>query len=107
MGLSQIKELGNLETPILLTNTLNTPLVANALIDYMLLQPGNEQVKSVNAMVGETNDGGLNDIRGRHVRAEDVLKALNEAKDGSVSEGCVGAGTGTEALGYKGGIGTS
>lgn len=107
MGLSQIKELGNLETPILLTNTLNTPLVANALIDYMLLQPGNEQVKSVNAMVGETNDGGLNDIRGRHVRAEDVLKAINEAKEGMVEEGCVGAGTGTEALGYKGGIGTS
>ncbi|WP_343532271.1 P1 family peptidase [Pedobacter sp.] len=107
MGLSQIKELGNLETPILLTNTLNTPLVANALIDHMLLQPGNEQVKSVNAMVGETNDGGLNDIRGRHVRAEDVLKAINEAKEGMVSEGCVGAGTGTEALGYKGGIGTS
>lgn len=107
MGLSQIKELGNLETPILLTNTLNTPLVANALIDYMLLQPGNEQVKSVNAMVGETNDGGLNDIRGRHVRAEDVLKAINDAKEGMVDEGCVGAGTGTEALGYKGGIGTS
>lgn len=107
MGLSQIKELGNLETPILLTNTLNTPLVANALIDYMLLQPGNEQIKSVNAMVGETNDGGLNDIRGRHVHAEDVLKALNEAKEEVVTEGCVGAGTGTEALGYKGGIGTS
>lgn len=107
MGLSQIKELGNLETPILLTNTLNTPLVANALIDYMLLQPGNEQVKSVNAMVGETNDGGLNDIRGRHVRAEDVLKAINEATAGMVNEGCVGAGTGTEALGYKGGVGTS
>jgi len=107
MGLSQIKELGNLETPILLTNTLNTPLVANALLDYMLSQPGNEQVRSVNAMVGETNDGGLNDIRGRHVHTEDVLKALKEAKEGAVNEGCVGAGTGTEALGFKGGIGTS
>ncbi len=107
MGLSQIKELGNLETPILLTNTLNTPLVANALLDYVLAQPGNENVRSVNAMVGETNDGGLNDIRGRHVKTEDVLAALQNAKDGPVAEGCVGAGTGTEALGFKGGIGTS
>lgn len=107
MGLSQIKELGNLETPVVLTNTLNTPLVANALLDYMLALPGNENVKSVNAMVGETNDGGLNDIRGRHIKAEDVLSALKNAKSGMVSEGCVGAGTGTEALGFKGGIGTS
>jgi D-aminopeptidase len=107
MGLSQIKELGNLETPILLTNTLNAPLVANALLDYMLALPGNENVKSVNAMVGETNDGGLNDIRGRHVKAEDVLQALKNAKYGNVAEGNVGAGTGTEALGFKGGIGTS
>jgi len=107
MGLSQIKELGNLETPILLTNTLNAPLVANALLDYMLALPGNEDVKSINAMVGETNDGKLNDIRGRHVKTEDVIKALNEAKSGPVAEGCVGAGTGTEALGFKGGIGTS
>ena len=107
IGLSQIKELGNLETPILLTNTLNTPLVANALLDYMLALPGNENVKSVNAMVGETNDGGLNDIRGRHVTSKDVLTALEDAKSGNVDEGCVGAGTGTEALGFKGGIGTS
>ena len=107
MGLSQIKELGNLETPILLTNTLNAPLVANALIDYMLALPGNEQVKSVNSMVGETNDGGLNDIRGRHVNTNHVLDALRSAKSGMVEEGAVGAGTGTEALGYKGGIGTS
>jgi D-aminopeptidase len=107
MGLSQIKELGNLETPILLTNTLNTPLVANALLDYMLALPGNENVRSVNAMVGETNDGGLNDIRGRHVTSADVLQALSNAKSGAVQEGNVGAGTGTEALGFKGGIGTS
>lgn len=107
MGLSQIKELGNLETPILLTNTLNTPLVANALLDFMLALPGNENVRSVNAMVGETNDGGLNDIRGRHVKTEDVLSALKTASAGVVAEGCVGAGTGTEALGFKGGIGTA
>lgn len=107
MGLSQIKELGNLETPILLTNTLNAPLVANALLDYMLALPENENVRSVNAMVGETNDGGLNDIRGRHIKTEDVLKALKNAKSGNVEEGNVGAGTGTEALGFKGGIGTS
>ncbi|WP_199120664.1 P1 family peptidase [Pedobacter sp. ASV28] len=107
MGLSQIKELGNLETPILLTNTLNAPIVANALLDYMLALPGNEKVRSVNAMVGETNDGGLNDIRGRHVKAEDVWRALKDAESGTVAEGNVGAGTGTEALGFKGGIGTS
>lgn len=107
MGLSQIKELGNIETPIVLTNTLNTPLVANAVLDYVLALPGNENVKSVNAMVGETNDGGLNDIRGRHVKAEDVIEALKSAKPGLVKEGNVGAGTGTEALGFKGGIGTA
>lgn len=107
IGLSQIKELGNLETPILLTNTLNVPIVANALLDYMLALPGNEKVRSINAMVGETNDGGLNDIRGRHVMAEDVYAALKSAKSGAVEEGCVGAGTGTIALGFKGGIGTS
>lgn len=107
MGLSQIKELGNIETPIVLTNTLNAPLVANAVLDYVLALPGNENVKSVNAMVGETNDGGLNDIRGRHVKAEDVIEALKSAKSGAVKEGNVGAGTGTEALGFKGGIGTA
>lgn len=107
MGLSQIKELGNIETPILLTNTLNAPLVANAVLDYMLAYPGNENVRSINTMVGETNDGGLNDIRGRHVKTEDVLAALSSAKTGVVAEGVVGAGTGTEALGFKGGIGTS
>ncbi len=107
MGLSQIKELGNLETPILLTNTLNAPLVANAAIDYMLALPGNEKITSVNAMVGETNDGGLNDIRGRHVTTEHVFNALKTAKSGAVAEGAIGAGTGTQALGFKGGIGTS
>ncbi len=107
MGISQIQELGNIETPILLTNTLNAPKVADGLIDYMLALPGNEKVRSVNAVVGETNDGGLNDIRGRHVSAKHVLKALETASSGPVQEGNVGAGTGTECLGYKGGIGTS
>lgn len=107
MGISQIEELGNIETPILLTNTLNASKVANGLIDYMLALPGNENVRSVNSVVGETNDGGLNDIRGRHVEAKDVLEALRNAKPGKVEEGNVGAGTGTECLGYKGGIGTA
>lgn len=107
VGLSQIEELGNLETPILLTNTLSVPLVADGLIDYMLALKGNEQVKSVNFVVGETNDGGLNDIRARKIKKADVLRAIQNAKSGSVAEGNVGAGTGTEALGFKGGIGTS
>lgn len=107
MGLSQIKELGNIETPILLTNTLNAPLVANAVIDYVLNEAGNEKVKSVNTMVGETNDGGLNDIRGRHVKSKHVIDAISSAQPGLVQEGNVGAGTGTECLGFKGGIGTS
>ena len=107
IGLSQIKELGNMETPIVLTNTLNVPKVADALLDYMLALPGNEKVRSVNAVVGETNDGGLNDIRGRHVHAEHVLQALQSARTGPVDEGNVGAGTGTQCLGFKGGIGTS
>ena len=107
MGISQIEELGNIETPILLTNTLNAPKVANGAIDYMLSLPGNEHVRSVNVVVGETNDGGLNDIRGRHVETVDVLEALQNARSGIVLEGNVGAGTGTECLGFKGGIGTS
>lgn len=107
LGISQIQELGNIETPILLTNTLNAPRVADALIDYMLALPGNEQVRSVNSVVGETNDGGLNDIRGRHVSAPHVMAALKGASAGPVAEGNVGAGTGTECLGFKGGIGTS
>ena len=107
IGFTQIEELGNIETPIALTNTLNAFLVANALIDYTLQQPGNENIRSVNPVVGETNDGWLNDIQGRHVRTADVIEALNNAKQGPVAEGSVGAGTGTHCLGFKGGIGTA
>lgn len=106
-GYSQVKELGNIETPIILTNTLSVPAASNALISYALKQKGNENVRSVNPIVGETNDGWLNDIRGRHVLEEDVLKAIKNAKDGKVKEGNVGAGTGTICFGYKGGIGTA
>ncbi len=107
MGISQIQELGNIETPILLTNTLNAPKVADALIDYMISLPGNENIKSVNSVIGETNDGGLNDIRGRHVQKEHVMEAIKSASTGPVKEGNVGAGVGTECLGFKGGIGTA
>ena len=107
MGYSQVKELGNIETPIVLTNTLSVPLAANGVISYMLGLPGNEKVGSVNAIVGETNDGFLNDIRGRHVKESHVVEAINNAKSGPVIEGNVGAGTGTICFGYKGGIGTS
>lgn len=106
-GYSQVDELGTLETPIVLTNTLSVPTAADALIDYTLTQSGNEQVRSVNAVVGETNDGFLNDIRGRHVTKQHVLDALRLAKTGPVEEGNVGAGTGTVCFGFKGGIGTS
>ena len=106
-GSTQVNELGNLETPIVLTNTLNVAVGMNALISYTLNEKGNESVKSVNAVVGETNDGFLNDIRGRHVTEADVLAAIENAKDGRVEEGTVGAGTGTVCFGYKGGIGTS
>ncbi|WP_445383484.1 DmpA family aminopeptidase [Robiginitalea sp. IMCC43444] len=106
-GYSQVDELGNLETPIILTNTLSVPVAMNALITYTLGQPGNEQVFSVNAVVGETNDGRLNDIRGRHITEEHVLEAIKKAGSGPVAEGNVGAGTGTMAFGYKGGIGTA
>ena len=106
-GSTQVGELGEIETPILLTNTLNVPRVADALIDWMLALPGNEDVRSVNPVVAETNDGQLNDIRGRHVRAEEVFAALKSAKGGEVEEGSVGAGTGTVAFGFKGGIGTA
>jgi D-aminopeptidase len=107
VGSTQVNELGELETPILLTNTLNVPRVADALIDWMLAIPGNEQVRSVNPLVGETNDGFLNDIRGRHVGRDEVFAALKSAASGDVAEGSVGAGTGTVAFGWKGGIGTS
>ncbi|WP_019989630.1 P1 family peptidase [Rudanella lutea] len=106
-GYSQVEELGTLETPIVLTNTLNVPTATDALIDYTLTQPGNEEVRSVNPVVGETNDGYLNDIRGRHVTKAHVLQALREAKTGPVQEGNVGAGTGTVCFGFKGGIGTA
>lgn len=106
-GYTQVQELGNLETPIVLTNTLGVPTAVNALIGYCLEQEGNENVRSVNAVVGETNDGYLNDIRGRHVTEEHVLEAIANAKSGLVSEGNVGAGTGTICFGFKGGIGTS
>lgn len=107
MGLSQLVELGNLETPILLTNTLSAPTVANGLLTYMMSLPGNEQVRSINSVVGETNDGFLNDIRGRHVTESDVFTALEGAQGGPVEEGNVGAGTGTRTMGFKGGIGTA
>jgi D-aminopeptidase len=107
MGSTQVNELGEIETPILLTNTLNVPRVADALLEWMLALPGNEDVRSVNAVVGETNDGFLNDIRGRHVGREEVFAALKTARGGEVEEGSVGAGTGTVAFGFKGGVGTS
>ncbi len=107
MGSTQIKELGEIETPILLTNTLNVPEAAAGIIEWTLEQPGDEQVRSVNAVVGETNDGTLNDIRARRVRPADAIAAIESAKEGPVQEGAVGAGTGTIAFGWKGGIGTS
>lgn len=106
-GYSQVKELGNIETPIILTNTLNVPVAAEALISYTLNQKENQEVRSVNAVVGETNDGYLNDIRGRYLKEEDVFEAIENAKEGPVAEGNVGAGTGTMCFGFKGGIGTS
>ena len=106
-GSTQVSELGEIETPILLTSTLSVPRVADYLIDYMLALPGNEDVQSINPLVAETNDGYLNDIRGRHITRDDVFSALKSAKNGPVPEGSVGAGTGTVAFGFKGGIGTS
>ena len=107
IGTTQVEELGNLETPIALTNTLNSFLVANALIDYTLSLPDNSDIRSVNPLVGETNDGWLNDIQGRYVNSGHVLEAIRNASPGSAEEGNVGAGTGTRCLGFKGGIGTS
>ena len=106
-GSTQVNELGEIETPILLTSTLSVPKTADFLLDYMLALPGNENIRSINPLVAETNDGGLNDIRGRHVTREDVFAALKNAKGGPVEEGSVGAGTGTIAFGWKGGIGTA
>ncbi|MFP4228776.1 MAG: P1 family peptidase [Salinivenus sp.] len=106
-GFLQVQELGTLETPIVLTNTLDVGTAVDATVRWTLNQPGNEDVGSVNAVVGETNDGYLNDIRGQHVTPDDVIAAIEAASGGAVDEGSVGAGTGTSALGWKGGIGTS
>jgi D-aminopeptidase len=106
-GSTQVEEMGDIETPILLTNTTSVPQVTDAVISYMLALPGNEDVLSINPVVGETNDGFLNDIRGRHITPDDVFAAIKNAKSGPVEEGSVGAGTGTIAFGFKGGIGTS
>lgn len=107
VGSTQVGELGQLETPILLTNTLNVWEAAAALVDYTLAQPGNEEVRSVNPVVGETNDGWLSDIRRRPLGRQHFLEALRAAASGPVEEGSVGAGTGTVAFGFKGGIGTA
>ena len=106
-GSTQVNELGEIETPIMLTSTLNVPRVADATIDYMLALQGNEDVQSINPLVGETNDGFLNDIRGRHVNRDNVFGAIKNATSGAVEEGAIGAGTGTVAFGWKGGIGTA
>jgi D-aminopeptidase len=106
-GSTQVDEMGEIETPILLTSTTSVSRVADALISYMLALPGNEDVLSINPVVGETNDGYLSDIRGRHIMPDDVFAAIRNAKSGPVEEGSIGAGTGTVAFGFKGGIGTS
>ncbi|HEX9960262.1 MAG TPA: P1 family peptidase [Pyrinomonadaceae bacterium] len=106
-GSTQIEELGEIETPILLTSTLSVPRVGDFLLDYLLALPGNENVQSINPLVAETNDGFLNDIRGRHIAKQDVFAAIETAKIGAIEEGAVGAGTGTIAFGWKGGIGTA
>jgi len=106
-GVTQVEEMGDIETPVLLTSTTSVPRVADALISYMLALPGNEDVLSINPVVGETNDGVLNDIRGRHITADDVFAAIKSAKGGPVEEGAVGAGTGTTVFAWKGGIGTA
>ncbi|WP_203291703.1 P1 family peptidase [Maricaulis parjimensis] len=107
MGATQITELGEIETPILLTNTMSVPRVADGLLDWSLAQPGHEQIGSLNMVVGETNDGRLNDIRARAVQPEHAVQAIEAASGGAVGEGNVGAGAGTVAFGWKGGIGTS
>ena len=106
-GSTQVNELGNIETPILLTNTLAVPRTADAVLSYMLSLPGMEEVRSINPLVAETNDGYLNDIRARAITEEDVIAAIEGASAGPVEQGCVGAGTGTGCLGFKGGIGSS
>jgi D-aminopeptidase len=106
-GSTQVDEMGEIETPIVLTNTASVPQVADAVTTYILALPGNENVLSVNPVIGETNDGYLNEIRGRHITPDDVFAAIKKAKNGPVEEGNVGGGTGTVAFGWKGGIGTS
>lgn len=106
-GVTQVQELGNLESPIILTNTLSVAAGIEGVVRYSLSQPGNESVQSVNAVVGETNDGYLNDIRGIHISPNEVVQAIQSAKTGQVEEGNVGAGTGTVCFGWKGGIGTA
>jgi D-aminopeptidase len=106
-GSTQVEELGTIETPIALTSTLSVGAAVDGLVRWTIDQTGNENVRSVNALVGETNDGGLNDIRGQHVRPAHVLEAIKAAAGGPVQEGSVGAGTGTQAFGWKGGIGTA
>jgi len=106
-GMTQVRELGNLESPIILTNTLNVATAIDAVITYSLAQKENGNIASVNALVGETNDSYLNDIQGRHVSEGDVLQSIQNAKGGPVAEGNVGAGTGTVCFGFKGGIGTA
>jgi D-aminopeptidase len=106
-GSTQVDELGTIETPIVLTNTLSVGTAVEAAVRYTIDHPGNADVRSVNALVGETNDGGLNDIRAELVTRDHVLAAIRNARGGEVAEGTVGAGTGTEAFGWKGGIGTS
>lgn len=107
IGSTQVEELGNIETPILLTSTLSTGRVADDVVTYMLSLPGNQNVKSINPVVGETNDGHLNDIQKRAITRQDVFNAIRNAKGGPVQEGDVGAGTGTMCFGFKGGIGTA
>jgi D-aminopeptidase len=106
-GSTQVQELGTIESPIVLTNTLSVGTALEAVVRWTLERPGNDTVRSVNALVGETNDGGLNDIRGLHVTRDHVIAAITGAKNGPVEEGAIGAGTGTVAFGWKGGIGTS
>jgi len=107
MGFTQVEELGELESPIVLTCTLCVPRAADATLTYLLGLPGNEAVRSINVVVGETNDGTLNDIRSRPIAERDVLRAITQARSGPVAQGSVGAGRGTMAFGFKGGIGTS
>lgn len=106
-GVTQVQELGNLESPIILTNTLSVAAGIEGIVRYSLSQAGNEQVQSVNAVVGETNDGYLNDIRSMNISPEEVIQTIKNAESGIVAEGNVGAGTGTVCFGWKGGIGTS